>query len=176
MSAEYDNYYGDETRPLKDENQTTGELKALEWKIKALAVSVAVLFICVFGTLIFSIILEDSNIEDTKSDLEVQLQNGVWCAYQDQWSEGYSIITYDDLLLSSTNMNDPGIGIDIQSGKDQTLFQFVSIIFPRSVHSSTVRSVASFIQPHIRSKLRGYERYRISEQHCLHLPQRQQGH
>ena len=129
MSADYDNYYGDETRPLKDENQTTGnreskvsELKALEWKIKALAVSVAVLFICFLGALIFSII-QESNIEDAKSDFEIRLQeiteNGVWCGYKNEWDEDRSIITYDELMMnSSTNMNEPGNGLDIQTGKD----------------------------------------------------------
>ena len=130
MSADYDNYYGDETRPLKDENQPSGpreskvsELKALEWKIKALAVSVAVLFMCFLGTLIFSIV-QESNNEEAKSDLEIRLQEltqkGVWCGYKDQLSANadWTTITYDKLLLSSTNINDPGIGIDIESGKD----------------------------------------------------------
>ena len=43
--------------------------------------------------------------------------NGVWCAYKDFWSAGYSRIIYDKILHVSTNMNDPGIGLNIHSGK-----------------------------------------------------------
>ena len=55
-------------------------------------------------------------------------QRGVWCGYQDVWTDGYSIITYDDLFFnSSVNMNDPGVGygLDIDSGKNS--FKTVNI-------------------------------------------------
>ena len=85
MSTEYDSYYGDETTLLNEETENghrrdqtrrsqtnvivlleskVHELESknssLAWKIKAMAISVAVLSICSLGTLIFSVV----NIED----------------------------------------------------------------------------------------------------------------
>ena len=57
----------------------------------------------------------------TKVDLErLRLQkmarNGVWCAYQDGWYEDNSTIFYDELLHSSTNMDDPDTRLNVLSG------------------------------------------------------------
>ena len=67
-----------------------------------------------------------------KVDLEIlklqkMSQNGVWCGYQDSWNADNKTITYDGLLHSSTNMNDPGIGVDLQSGIKIALKNLFSI-------------------------------------------------
>ena len=72
--------------------------------------------------------------------------NGVWCAYKDSWNGENSIITYDEPLHSSTNMNDPGIGIDLQSGSLLVLFPTLLQYSPRQVQSSSRWCVAGLIQ------------------------------
>ena len=48
--------------------------------------------------------------------MEMELQKGVWCGYKSRWSTANSKINYDKLLHSSTNMVNPGVGLDTQSG------------------------------------------------------------
>ena len=97
MSTEYDSYYGDETTLLNEETETNGHRRdqtrrsqtnvtvlleskvhelesrnsSLEWKIKALAISMTVLSVCLLGTLIFSVVNELNN-EDL-SDFKTQV-------------------------------------------------------------------------------------------------------
>ena len=57
-------------------------------------------------------------MELKQQKIEMELQKGVWCGYQDRlFQRPNAKIYYDKLLLSSTNMENPGIGLDTQSGK-----------------------------------------------------------
>ena len=55
-------------------------------------------------------------MEMEQNKIILELQKGVWCGYQDGWNTGNAKIPYDKLLHSSTNFENPGIGLDTQSG------------------------------------------------------------
>ena len=55
-------------------------------------------------------------MEIRQHKIEMELQKGVWCGYQNSWNTTNAKITYEKLLLSSTNMKNPGIGLDKESG------------------------------------------------------------
>ena len=59
--------------------------------------------------------------------MEKELQKGVWCGYKEYCSCSNSKIKYDQLLHSSTNMVNPGVGLDTQSGINffKSLFLYV---------------------------------------------------
>ena len=89
MSTEYNIYYGDETkngprrdlttRPLTNVNglleskvhELESRNSSFAWKIKALALSMTVLSVCLLGTLIFSVVNELNN--DDLSDFKTQV-------------------------------------------------------------------------------------------------------
>lgn len=60
--------------------------------------------------------MEQNKMEMEQQKMRLELQKGVWCGYKGGWSTGNAKIPYDKLLHSSTNMEDPGIGLNIQSG------------------------------------------------------------
>ena len=56
-------------------------------------------------------------MEMEQNKIILKLQKGAWCGYQDGWNTGNAKIPYDKLLHSySTNFENPGIGLDTQSG------------------------------------------------------------
>ena len=81
----------------------------------------------------------------------MKLQKGVWCGYQNEWNTANAKLTYDKLLHSSTNIENPGIGLDTKSGIIASLNHCILSCnnSPRSVHSSRDRGVASLIQPSV---------------------------
>ena len=86
----------------------------------------------------------------------MELQKGVWCGYQNHWKKANSKITYDKLLHSSTNMENPGIGLDTQSGIIACLNHFIIYLLinpPRSVHSPCEGGVESLLRPPVCSEL-----------------------
>ena len=60
--------------------------------------------------------LKQQKMEMEQKKIRLELQKGVWCGYQDAWSTGNAKIPYDKLLHSSTNIENPGIGLDTKSG------------------------------------------------------------
>ena len=48
--------------------------------------------------------------------MRLELQKGVWCGYQNEWTTDNAKITYDKLFHSSTNIVNPGLGLNTQSG------------------------------------------------------------
>ena len=49
--------------------------------------------------------------------MRLEFQKGFWCGYKGgRWTTAHAKITYDKLLHSSTNMDNPGLGLDTQSG------------------------------------------------------------
>ena len=74
--------------------------------------------------------LEKNNIafkvDSWQHKMEMQLQKGVWCGYRHLWSTKSANITYEKLLHSSTNIENPGIGLDIQSGIIACLNHFIT--------------------------------------------------
>jgi len=61
--------------------------------------------------------MEQNKIKKKQRKIEMELQKGVWCGYQSSWSKSNSEISYWKLLHASTNMKNPGIGLDTQSGE-----------------------------------------------------------
>ena len=57
-------------------------------------------------------------VDSWQHKVEMELQRGVWCGYQNYWTTDDAKISYDKLLHFTTNMNNPGIGLDTQSGKN----------------------------------------------------------
>ena len=55
-------------------------------------------------------------IEINQQGIERELQKGIWCGQQDMWTSANAKISYDKLLHSSTNMKNPGYGLNTQSG------------------------------------------------------------
>ena len=55
-------------------------------------------------------------IEMEQQKIRLELQKGVWCGYQNEWNTANAKISYDKIMLSSTNMQNPGIGLNTQSG------------------------------------------------------------
>ena len=51
------------------------------------------------------------------SKTRLELQKGVWSRYRGSWDTANSKISFDKLLHTSTNMENPGIGLDPQSGQ-----------------------------------------------------------
>ena len=67
--------------------------------------------------------LEDDviNVSSTLQQQETQIRElsvqGRWCgSHNDNWREDNSVITYDKMIFSSTNMNIPGTPLDIDTG------------------------------------------------------------
>ena len=59
---------------------------------------------------------KDSDIKTEMSELKQRNQEqqsriadlshtGSWCAYQDEWTSGFTLITYDKILHADSNMN-----------------------------------------------------------------------
>ena len=65
-------------------------------------------------------------VDSWQHKIEMELQKGVWCGYQDSWYAGNAKITYDKLLHSSTNIKNPGIGLDTRSGIMACLNYFIT--------------------------------------------------
>ena len=56
-------------------------------------------------------------VDSWQHKMEMELQKGVWCGYKERlYKKANAIIPYDKLLHASTNMKNPGIGLDTQSG------------------------------------------------------------
>ena len=55
-------------------------------------------------------------IEMEQQKIRLELQKGFWCGYKLSWNTANAKITYGKLLHSSTNMENPGIGLNTQSG------------------------------------------------------------
>ena len=93
--------------------------------------------------------IKQQKMEMEQNKIRLELQKGVWCGYQDIWDTSKAKITYDKILHSSTNMEDPGIGLNTQSGIITICFVYImsSYFASRSVHSARDRCVESFIQP-----------------------------
>ena len=60
--------------------------------------------------------MEQNKMKMEQQKMRLELQKGVWCGYQNSWHTGHAKITYDKLLHSSTNIENPGIGLDTKSG------------------------------------------------------------
>merc|ERR1711976_671392 len=60
--------------------------------------------------------MEQNKMKMEQQKMRLELQKGVWCGYQDYWGTNNANITYNKLLHSSTNLENPGIGLNIQSG------------------------------------------------------------
>ena len=61
--------------------------------------------------------MEQNKMKIEQQKIRLELQKGVWCGYKKTLSKkANSKIQYDKLLHSSTNMENPGIGLDTQSG------------------------------------------------------------
>ena len=58
-------------------------------------------------------------VDSWKHKIEMGQKKGVWCGYQDRWDTANAKIPYDKLLHSSTNIENPGIGLDTQSGMNE---------------------------------------------------------
>ena len=61
-------------------------------------------------------------VDSWQQKIEMELQKGLWCGYQSDWEISNSEIPYEKLLHASTNMKNPGIGLDTQSGMNDCLF------------------------------------------------------
>ena len=61
--------------------------------------------------------MEQQKIEQEQNKMRLELQKGVWCGYQAYFNKANEKIDYDQLLLSSTNMNNSGVGLKVGSGK-----------------------------------------------------------
>ena len=48
--------------------------------------------------------------------MEMEQQKGVWCGYKNLYNTANAKISYIKIMHSSTNMKNPGIGLDIVSG------------------------------------------------------------
>ena len=48
--------------------------------------------------------------------IRLELQKGVWCGFRSLWRTANAKILFDKLLHSSTNIENPGIGLNTQSG------------------------------------------------------------
>jgi len=60
--------------------------------------------------------MEQNKVKMEQQKIRLELQKGVWCGYKGQWNTGNAKIPYDKLLHSSTNIENPGIGLDTLSG------------------------------------------------------------
>ena len=112
-----------------------------------------------------NILIKQQKIEQEQKQMRLEFQKGFW--YKGgRWTTAHAKITYDKLLLSSTNMENPGIGLNTQSGIIAFLNHCIPSCnnSPRSVHSACDRGVASLIQPAVSSE-------HCAGEHCLHLPQ-----
>ena len=65
-------------------------------------------------------------MEMEQNEIILELQKGVWCGYQDGWNTGNAKIPYDKLLHSSTNIENPGIGLNTQSGIIACLYHVIT--------------------------------------------------
>ena len=63
-----------------------------------------------------NILIKQLKIEQEQNQMRLKLQKGVWCGYQSLWTLEKAKITYDKLLHSSTNIVNPGLGLNTQSG------------------------------------------------------------
>ena len=60
--------------------------------------------------------IEQQKLEIKQHKMEIELQRGVWCGYQEKWSAPFATIPYNRIIHFSTNMKNPGIGLDTQTG------------------------------------------------------------
>jgi len=60
--------------------------------------------------------LEQNEMKMEQQKIRLELQKGVWCGYKDKWNTANAKISYNRIMHSSTNMKNPGIGLNTQSG------------------------------------------------------------
>ena len=70
-------------------------------------------------------------IESLSSQIDSLGARGHWCGYQYSWDTAYSIINYDKLTLSDSNMNITGTPLDTKTGilKQSQVFFIWILIF-----------------------------------------------
>ena len=67
-------------------------------------------------TLIFKVDSWQHKMEMELHKMRLEFQKGVWCGYKYRFTAADTKISYQKLLHSSTNMKNPGIGLDTSSG------------------------------------------------------------
>ena len=60
--------------------------------------------------------MKQNRMQKEQQKMSLELQKGVWCGYKLKWNTANAKITYDYLLYYSTNIKNPGIGLNTQSG------------------------------------------------------------
>ena len=60
--------------------------------------------------------MEQNKMKMEQHKVRLELQKGVWCGYQEKWSTQFATIPYKRIIHFSTNMKNPGIGLDILTG------------------------------------------------------------
>ena len=61
-----------------------------------------------------------STIEDNKREIEELSLHGQWCAYQDEWTSGSAVISYDSSFFEDSNINNNALNV----GTGETLIKY----------------------------------------------------
>ena len=60
---------------------------------------------------------QETRIEESIKMLDLLATRGIWCAFhEDAWTTSNTIISYDRLILNSSNMNITNTPLDINTG------------------------------------------------------------
>ena len=92
----------EELKEIKDENEELHtKLSALMTKLNSLKISDQ---------------KQENRIEDNIQKLKSVSRHGKWCGYKRNWSKSWSVITYDSLKHSSSNMDITSTPLHINTG------------------------------------------------------------